>query len=57
MDSKQAFPEQSLGDESEKNTQQTKFLTACRVTCVFLGSGFSSQVESINLSMTNGGKN
>lgn len=57
MDSKQAFPEQSLGDESEKNTQQTKFLTACHVICVFLGSGFSSQIESINLSMTNGEKN
>lgn len=48
MDSKQAFPEQSSGDESKKDMEQTKFLTAHHIIGFFLGSGISSQVETIN---------
>lgn len=32
-----AFPEQSSGDESKKNMDQTKFLAARHSICVFLG--------------------
>lgn len=35
MDPKQAFPEQSLGDESEKNMEQPKFLAAHTTLFVF----------------------
>lgn len=55
MDSKQAFLGQSSRDESKKDMEQTKFLTACHIICVFIGSRSSSQVETMNLSMTNGG--
>lgn len=54
MDLGDAFPEQSLGGETKVATNQ--FLTPCHVISVFSGSGFSSQVKSVNLSLTYGGK-
>lgn len=54
MDSKDTFLEQSLGGKTKKDMKKNQYLTPCHI-CVFSRSRFSSQVESINLSVTNGG--